>query len=247
MVDTVSQDSFFAGALTLRQPVKGHRIGTDAVLLAACCPPLRRICDLGAGVGAVGLRAAQMHEGADVTLVERHAPTAQLARENVALNGLEPRVSLVVADVFDPAFAAQGTELAGSFDCVLTNPPFDVAGSVRSSPDAARAAAHVMDGTLDGWVRAGVRLLRPQGVLVMIHRADRIADIFASLDRRFGAIRLCFVHPSAEKLAHRVLVRATKGARGPLTVLPPLVLHEATGAFTPSAAALHDGAAVQSM
>ena len=75
--------------LTLRQKRTGHRVGLDAVLLAAAAAglPARRIVDVGAGVGAVGLALARRYPEAEVDLVEIDAETAALAADNAESNG----------------------------------------------------------------------------------------------------------------------------------------------------------------
>ena len=52
-----SLDAVLGGRLRLRQPLKGHRVGHDAILLAAgvLAKPGEHAVELGAGVGAAGL------------------------------------------------------------------------------------------------------------------------------------------------------------------------------------------------
>lgn len=236
-------DTLFGGALRLRQPARGHRAGSDAVLLAAACPKgAVRIVDLGCGVGTVGLRAAQTSPGAEVVLVDNSAEIAEFCRENIDLNR-PTRARLVAADIMGRAFPGAETDLAGWADTVLTNPPFVTAGTVRRSPTALKASAHVLEGSLDQWLVGALKCLAPKGHLVLIHRADAVPEILAALAGRFGDLRLRFIHPRADAPAHRLLVRATVGSRAPVTVLPPLVLHGADGVFTPEAAAIHAGTA----
>src|SRR5213595_3310598 len=108
----VTEDPVLGGKLRLKQPRRGHRIGHDAILLAAACPARagERVVDLGAGVGAAGLAVALRVPGTMVTLVEVDAGLAALAAENARLNGLAERVSAAVIDVAAPArvFAAAG-------------------------------------------------------------------------------------------------------------------------------------------
>src|SRR5215472_11011928 len=106
----VTEDAALGGRLRLKQPRGGHRVGHDAILLAAACPARagERAVDIGAGVGAAGLALAFRVEGTEVVLVEVDAELARLAAENAQLNGLSARVSTVVLDVAAPprAFAA---------------------------------------------------------------------------------------------------------------------------------------------
>ena len=239
-------DRLLDGKVILNQPGRGHRAGTDAVLLAAAAPAgAAHIVDLGAGVGAVGIAAAFANPAARLTLIEIDPATARLAGENIELNGLSERGRVLLCDVFGSAQAREAAGLtARSADLVLTNPPFDTAGKGRVSPHPARRLAHVMPyGGLEQWVGSAAHLLEPKGQLVMIHRADSILLVLRAMEGRFGALRLIFIHPDADRPATRVLVRGVIGSRSPLTVLSPLVLHAGPSCFTAEAEALHRGAA----
>ena len=57
MENSFTTDDFLGGKIKLRQPVKGYRATSDAVLLAAAADPQpgQKILDAGAGTAAVGL------------------------------------------------------------------------------------------------------------------------------------------------------------------------------------------------
>ncbi len=242
-----SQDRFLNGRMILRQPLKGHRIGTDALLLAASVPRGRaEIVDLGAGVGGAGIAAALRLHSANLSLVERDADIAELARQNLALNHLEARAKVLVIDLFASARVREASGLLPrSADLVLTNPPFLMPGKGKESPDQKRKAAHVMaGGDLTDWVRAAAHCLRPNGSLVMIHRADAIHEILIALQGRFGDVRLLPVHPSSTQVANRLLVRATLASRARTLLLPFLCLHAENGSFTPNVEQIHQGEAI---
>ncbi|MFC0217859.1 tRNA1(Val) (adenine(37)-N6)-methyltransferase [Pseudochelatococcus lubricantis] len=241
----VVEDRLFAERLRLLQPRRGHRAGTDAVLLAAAVPADfdGHIADLGAGVGTVGLAAAALNPLATVTLVERDVGAAALAQRNIALNALEERVRLAAVDLFAAA-ARQAAGLRETADLVLTNPPFHDENAVRRSPDAARRSAHVLEGgTLDDWLRACTDVTRPGGWIVAIHRADALQGLLAALEGRFGGLTVRPVHPRADAPATRLLIAGVKGSRAPLCILPQLTLHTAQGAFTAQMQAVNRGEA----
>src|SRR5436305_619207 len=82
--DEVSEDAVLGRRLLLRQPKRGHRVGHDAILLAAATParPGETVVDLGAGVGAAGLAVARRVAGISVALVEIDPALAALADTN---------------------------------------------------------------------------------------------------------------------------------------------------------------------
>jgi tRNA1(Val) A37 N6-methylase TrmN6 len=238
-----TEDRLLGGAVTLLQPRRGHRAGTDAVLLAGLAEvrPDEVVADLGAATGAVGLMAAVRHPSARVLLVERDPDLAGLARRNLALNGMEDRGNIVEADVFWPPQARRESGLVpGSVDLVLTNPPF-FEGESRPSPEKLRRAAHEMEGgTLGDWMGSAADLLRHKGRLVAIYRADGLQRCLGALERAFGSVVVTPIQPRAGEDASRILVAAVKGGRAPLRIAAPFVLHEAGGGFTAAAARLHD-------
>lgn len=240
--DGLTEDAILGGRLRLRQPRRGHRVGHDAILLAAACPARKadRVVDLGAGVGAAGLALAARVPQAAVTLVEIDPRLAGLAADNARLNHLETRVRAVTLDVAAPAraFAAAGLD-ADSAAQVMMNPPFNDPAQQRSSPDAARALAHMAPrATLLRWIKTATRLLRGGGTLTLIWRADGLADVLSALTPTFGSITIVPVHPAPDKPAIRCLLTAVKASRAPLALMPPLVLADAAGRPTDEAEAV---------
>jgi tRNA1(Val) A37 N6-methylase TrmN6 len=242
IADDVTEDAVLGGRLRLRQPGRGHRVGHDAILLAAACPARAgdTAVDLGSGVGAAGLALAARVPGVTITLVEIDSQLAALAEENARLNDLSARVRTVVLDAAAPAraFAAVGLR-PDTMTRVLMNPPFNDPARQRVSPEAGRRLAHAAPGaTLAGWVRTAARLLHPRGTLTLIWRADGLADVLATLVPAFGGITVLPVHSKPAEGAIRVLVRAVKAARAPLELLPGLVLSDSSGRTTPDADAI---------
>ncbi len=235
-----SEDAILGGRLVLRQPLRGHRFGHDAILLAAVtsAPVGGRAVELGSGVGAAGLALAQRVAGLNVTFVEIDQTLAELARGNAEHNGLANHVRAVCLDVAAPAaaFAAAGLP-AEVADCVLMNPPFNAADN--PSPELGRRRAHTAPGdALAQWVRTAARLLRPGGALTLIWRADGLADVLAAMAADFGAVSLLPVYGKPNALAIRILARAVKGSRAPLTLHPGLLLADAQGRPTDAAEAV---------
>ncbi|MGY4314509.1 tRNA1(Val) (adenine(37)-N6)-methyltransferase [Bradyrhizobium sp. JR3.5] len=227
----ITEDGFLGGQLRLRQPRGGHRAGHDAILLAAATPARSgdRVVDLGAGVGAAGLAVARRVRGVDLVLVEIDPALAELARNNASANAITADV--IVLDVEAGASAFDDFGLSpDSADVVLMNPPFNDPSRHRASPDGVRQRAHVATATtLASWVHVARRILKSNGQLAMIWRADGIAEVLAALDRGFGSLEILPVHGEAASPAIRILVRATKGGRAPTRLHAALLLKEESG------------------
>jgi tRNA1(Val) A37 N6-methylase TrmN6 len=227
----VTEDAFLGGRLRLRQLKSGHRAGHDAMLLAAAtvAAPGDRVVDFGAGVGAAGLAVARRVETIDLVLVEIDVTLAALARANAAANALPAEVVVLDVEASAESFAAAHLT-PDSAEIVLMNPPFNDSARHRASPDRAREVAHVATATtLESWVHAARRILKPKGVLTLIWRADGLAEVLSALDRGFGSIELLPVHANLTAPAIRILVRAVKGGRAPMQLHASLLLNDQSG------------------
>ncbi len=239
-----AHDTLLDGRIRLRQPAQGYRVAVDPVLLAAAVPAAATasLLDAGTGVGAAALCFACRVPGARVAGLELQTELARLARDNVALNDLEDRVSIVAGDILSPP-----RDLApGTWDHVIANPPYLPAAWADPPPDTAKAIANVeSSATLADWVAFALRMARPKGGITFIHRADRLDELLALLHGRAGGIVVFPLWPKAGREAKRVIVRARPGVRTPTRVATGLVLHEDEGGYTEAAlAVLRDGAAL---
>lgn len=218
----LTEDGFLDGRLRIQQPRQGYRAATDPVLLAAFVPASsgQTVLELGCGVGVASLCLGHRVAGLALTGVERQAPYAGLARRNAERNAIALQV--VEADLA----ALPAALRSESFDHALANPPYLRAGGGTSAHDAGKEVAFREETPLSLWIDICLKRLRPGGWLTMIHLAERLDDILADLRGRAGSIEILPVAPRHGRPATRVLIRARKVDRGPLTLLPPLVLHE---------------------
>ncbi len=240
----VSEDTLLGGRVKLRQPLAGYRTAIDPVLLAAAVPAsaVDRVLDIGCGVGAAALCLAVRVEGCRITGIEAQRDLVQLANENITLNDLFGRVSIIAGNLLHPPPRLE----PGSFSHVLANPPFLESAAASPSPVAGKAAATVEgEADLAAWVRFALTMVRPKGSLTFVHRADRMEQLLAQLMGRAGEITVFPLWAGPDKPAKRIIVRARKGVETPTRLTPGLTLHEADGRYTPAAdAVLRGGAAL---
>jgi len=222
-----TEDALFGGAVVLVQPARGHgyRANVDALLLAgfALRPrPARLVVDLGAGVGTVALALDHLGGARSLLLIERQAHLVELARANIARNGLASRARvehLDLAEGLDPALP----HAIRSADLVVANPPFVTLARARTStPQGSRWEAR--HGELGPFVRAAADALAHRGRACFVYPAHALLDLMA-LSRRFGLEpkRLRMVHGAAGRPARVALVELARAKPGGLVIEPPLL------------------------
>lgn len=150
---------------------------------------------------------------------------AALATENATLNAVQNRTTIRQGDV---AAGFRALDLP-PFDWAVSNPPFfDDAGALRAPSEGKRGAWMADDGLM-AWTGFLLKSVREGGRIVIIHRADRLADLLSLLGDKAGSFAIRPIQPFADEPAKRVLVHAIKTGKAPLRLLPPLVLHDRTG------------------
>ncbi len=231
----------------LEQPEGSLRFGADALLLAAFAA--RHVeslsaarqarltaAELGCGCGAALLGLALRSGGLTGLGLDREAPLVRAADANAARLGLTDRLRFAEADLVDRKLlsrlaGATDTSDAGSFDLVLANPPYGLAG--RPSPSRMRERAlrgtqgeESREHVLQVFCRAAAALLRHQGCFFCIYDAPALPQLCAALDRAGLGLRLLLpIRAHRAKPALRILALARKNAAHETVIEAPLTLH----------------------
>ena len=205
--------------------------GIDAVLLAHF-PQLKRgdrVLDLGTGFAPIPLilcaeaKKAEMLSQVHVTGLELQDRPASLARRSVEENSLTDRIDIVSGDIRE----AGALFAPVSFSLITCNPPYLPVGSGLLSDQSGKAIARSeLCCTLEDVVRAAGRLLKMSGRFALIHRPERLPELFVLLkEYSLEPKRMRLVCPRAGQEPTMVLVEAVKGGRPSLKVEPPLIVY----------------------
>jgi tRNA1Val (adenine37-N6)-methyltransferase len=236
----LTTDTFFKGRLKVKQPKTGYRFSIDAVLLAHSVNPrsVDTIVDLGTGCGIIPLILAFRHPRVRLYGIEIQSALADLALSNVAVNGLEPRITILQQDLKD----LTPRSVTHRIHMVVSNPPFRKVNSGRMNPHAQRAIArHEIMTTLQEVIAAASRMLSPGGRFITIYAAERLADMLTRMQAaQLEPKQVRMVHSTAGREAKVFLVEGVKGANPGLIVGAPLIIYNQEGTYTEEVAQMFE-------
>src|SRR5512143_993709 len=235
-------DRLAFASLVVRQPRRGYRFSVDSVLLADFAAPLCRgsVLDLGTGSGIVLLLLARLCPGLSRGVgVELQPELFECARANIEANGLSGRIEAVLGDFRGKVPGAP----AGSFDLVVSNPPYRPVGEGRRNPDAQKEIArHEVTCTMAGLFRAAARFLSPGGRFAALGLPRRLPEMLARASASgIFAETLRFVHPMPGRPANLLLFAGSRRQGGGPGVLPPLCVYASPGRYAPETEAIFRG------
>lgn len=221
-----------AGDWRIFQLARGHRFSADDLLTAwfaaGLAPGARRLLDLGAGIGSVGLLTLwRMAPESRLVMVEAQEVSHRLARRTITWNGLGARVEARLGDLRDPAVVPPGP-----FDLVTGSPPYIPLGKGHVSPHPQKAACRMeLRGTIADYAATAARVLAPDGWFVAC---------FAGTDPRAEAgiaaagLALAFRRDVRFRahLPPTITLLAARHVAGPTERLPDLVIREAEGRWS---------------
>ena len=225
---TFTEDRLLGGRIRLQQPVAGYRVAIDPVFLAAAVPaePHQLVLDVGCGAGAAMLCLAARVPHSRLVGLEMQRDLVRLAGDNIILNGLEARASVMIGDLLHPPPRLS----PGAFDHVMANPPFHRHGDAEPAAAFGKSMATVEgDAELADWVRFSLAMVRSKGTVTFIHRADRIDALLGQIAGRAGEVVVFPLWPGQGRAASRILVRARRQVAAPARLAAGLVLHDADG------------------
>lgn len=232
-----TEDTILNGRVRCLQHRTGYRFSVDAVLLGNFISPKPgdRILDLGCGSGIVSLILAYRWPSVSITGLEIQPGLARLANKNVTLNNWQERIEIIHGDLREIRRLVK----AGSFDWVVSNPPYRKSGTGRVNPGGEQALArHEQTVDLAGVIKAGDWAVRKRGRCVFIYPASRGATVIAELrNRGLEPKKMLPIFSYPGSAANLLIVEAVKQGGEELTLLPPFyVYREKDGEYSPEMA-----------
>ena len=225
-------DDLQLNGINIIQKKKAFRFGIDAVLLAnyANVKNKHTVIDLCTGTGIVPFIIAGQTKAKKVLGIEIQDEFVEMAHRSVEINNLQNRVDFMCADLKDTAVLKK-LERA---DVVTVNPPYKLMNAgIKNATDKLTIARHEVLCNLEDVIAASRILLKDNGRLYMVHRPERLADIFCLMRKyKIEPKRVKFVHPSAKKAPNIVLVEGQRDGGSFLKFEEPLYVYDDKGCYT---------------
>lgn len=224
--------------IQIYQNKNGYRFSVDALLLFSFInlPRIKKIADLGAGSGIIGILLAKKYTESEVLLIELQESLARLAEKNIALNKLEKRVKVVRADIknYNQDLSLVTADSLQSFDLVVSNPPFrKTKTGLLSAGDEKAIARHEIKLSLSDLVKAASSLLKYHGRFCIIHLPERLIEIIDIMRQNALELkRLRFIHSRLSSEAKMVLIEAVKGGKTGIKTEKPFFIYNENGSYT---------------
>ena len=207
--------------------------GMDSVLLSDFAKSIRKgsnVLDLGTGNGIIPILLCGKTELKKVIGVEIQEDIADMAKRSSKLNKLEDRFEVLNANILD----LEKIYEKQVFDAIVTNPPYKkLQTGLSNVNEKKKIARHEVTANLEDFIRVAKDMLKDKGELYMVHRPERLVDIF-SLMRAYKIEPkiLRMVCPSKDKAPNLVLIKGVKNAKPFLKVESNLYVYDEEGNYT---------------
>lgn len=219
--------------LKIIQNKDGFCFGIDAVLLSDFAKNIKKnsmVLDLGTGTGIISILLCGKTNLKKIVGVEVQKEVYDMACRSVKLNNLEDKFEVINENILN----LENVFDCNKFDVIVTNPPYKKQNTGIINDEKKKVISrHEVLANLEDFIRISSKLLKDKGEFYMVHRPERIVDIF-SLMKKYKIepkeIRLVF---SNEKNPPKmVLIKGVRNGGEYLKFRENLYIYKKDGSYT---------------
>jgi len=226
-------DNLQLNNLKIIQNKEGFCFGIDAVLLSDFAKEISsnsKVLDLGTGTGILGILLCGKTKLSKIYGIDVQEDVCDMASRSIKLNDLEERFEIVNKNIKDLKDIFE----ENSFDAIVSNPPYKKDNSgLKNQSETKLISRHEITASLEDFISISSKLLKNNGSIYMVHRPERLSDLFYLL-------RKCNLEPKKLRLVQSyfdskpklILVKATKNAKSFLNIEEPLIIYNKDGSYT---------------
>lgn len=204
----------------------------DAVLLSNFVSAGKgsKVLDLGTGTGIIPILLSAKTQAEYIAGIEIQPEIVDMAKRSVRGNALEQKIEIIHGDIKKVREFLQ----PGSFDTVVTNPPYMRSGSGLINPEQGKAISrHEILCTLQDVLESAATMLKPKGEFFMVNRPDRLADAIEGMRKvKLEPKLLRFVCTRYNSPPNLFLIKGLKNGNPGLKIMPNLIIYNEDGQYT---------------
>ncbi len=219
--------------LKIIQNKNGFCFGIDAVLLSDFAKNIKKnsiVMDLGTGTGIIPILLCGKTELDKIIGVEIQEEVYDMASRSIKLNNLNERFEVINENIKNLINIYE----KNSFDVVVTNPPYKKQNTgVINEEEKKLISRHEILADLEDFISISNKLLKDKGEFYMIHRPERIVDIFSLMRKyKIEPKEIRFVFSNEENPPKMVLIRGVKNGGQYLKFRENLYIYKKDGSYT---------------
>ena len=219
--------------LKIIQNKEGFCFGIDSVLLSDFAKNIRhnsKVIDLGTGTGIINILLSGKTKASELVGVEIQDEVAEMAGRSIEFNNLQDKIKIINENILN----LNKIYKEKSFDVVVTNPPYKKANTGLINEENKKIISrHEITASLEDFIHIASYLLKDYGEFYMVHRPDRLVDIFEAMRKEKIEPKLIkFVYPNKKKKTNLVLIKGVKNGNPFLEFEKNLYVYNDDGTYT---------------
>ena len=219
--------------LKIIQNKEGFCFGIDSVLLADFAKNIKKganVLDLGTGTGIISILLCGKTDLNSITGVEIQNEVAEMANRSSKLNKLEKKFKVLNDNILNLKNIYDNQ----SFDVIVTNPPYKKKNTgIINENEKKIISRHEITATLEDFIKVSSDLLKDKGEIYMVHRPDRLVDIFSLMrNNKLEPKILRMVYSNKNMEPKLLLIKGIKNAKPFLKIEKNLYIYDGNGNYT---------------
>lgn len=219
--------------LKIIQNKDGFCFGIDSVLLSDFAKEISsnsKVLDLGTGTGILGILLCGKTKLSKIYGIDIQEDVCNMASRSIKLNNLENRFEIINKNIKDLKDIFE----VNTFDAIVSNPPYKKDNSgLKNESETKLISRHEITASLEDFINISSYLLKNNCSLYMVHRPERLSDLFYLLRKyNLEPKKLRLVQSYFDSKPKLILVKATKNAKSFLNIEEPLIIYNKDGSYT---------------
>lgn len=189
-----------------------------------------KVLDLGTGTGILGILLCGKTDLSKIYGVEIQKDVAEMAKKSTFLNNISDKFEIINDDIKNLSNYFKNDY----FDAIVSNPPYKKDNSgIKNESETKLISRHEITASLEDFISTASKLLKNNCSLYMVHRPERLSDLFFLLKKyKLEPKKLRMVQSYFDSKPKLVLVKATKNAKSFLNIEYPLIIYNKDGSYT---------------